>query len=74
MSVKELTLKNVKNMPETVTFEEIYDMLYLMELEMRMKESEEDIKNGRTMSVEESREACLRELEEYYENRNNTKS
>ena len=71
MNVKELTIKTVQNMPETVTFEEIYNVLYLIELNLRMSESEDDIKNGRITSIENARETTLKELRKEYANKNN---
>ena len=59
MSAKELTMQ------------EYYDELYVMELKRRLAAADDDIRNGRVMSIEQARETTLRELREEYAHRNN---
>jgi len=40
-----------------------YDFIYNLVFFMSLKESEEDIKNGRVMSIEESKERLMQEYE-----------
>jgi len=78
MSLKELTIQGMERKltgDATIrdvenSFREIYDDSYIKELKMKLARADEDIKNGRVMSLEQARETTLRELREEYESRN----
>jgi len=70
MSVKELTIKTISQLPETVTINDIcdeiqriYDDVYLMELKAKLAKADDDIKNGRVMSLEDFE----KEMDKLYE-------
>ena len=62
-NAKEQVIKVVNKMPDNATIE---DIIYNIYFQVKLAKSEEDIKNGRVMSLEESKAR----LEELYENYN----
>lgn len=52
------TLKHVELNVDT-----LYDIFYNLIFFMNLKESEEDIRNGRVMTIEESKERLMQEYE-----------
>ena len=62
-NAKEQVIEVVNNMPDNATVEEI---IYNIFFQVKLAKSEEDIKNGRVMTIEESK----KRLEELYENYN----
>ena len=62
-NAKEQVMEVVNNMPDNATIE---DIIYNIYFQVKLAKSEEDIKNGRVMSLEESKVR----LEELYENYN----
>ena len=50
---------NQINIEENTLYDFIYNLVFLISL----KESEEDIKNGRVMTIEESKERLMKEYE-----------
>jgi len=62
-NTKEQVIKVVNKMPDNATIE---DIIYNIYFQVKLAKSEEDIKNGRVMSLEESKAR----LEELYENYN----
>ena len=55
----------VQNAFKTINLQDdsLYDFLYDMVLFIGLKKSEEDIKNGRVMTIEESKERLMQEYE-----------
>ena len=58
MDFMKKTLNQV-NVQENTLYDFIYNLVFFMEL----KESEEDIKNGRVMTIEESKARLMQEYE-----------
>ncbi len=50
---------NQVNLQENTLYEFIYNLVFFMSL----KESEEDIKNGKVMTIEETKERLMQEYE-----------
>jgi len=61
-NAKEQVIKVLNNLPDNSTIEEI---LYNIYFQIKLAKSEDDIKNGRVMSLEESKKR-LKELYEDY--------
>ena len=61
-SVKEQIIEAVKTLPDNATWE---DALYTLFLCSKLKESEDDIKNGRVMTIEESKERMRKKYENF---------
>lgn len=62
-NAKEQVIEVVNKMPDNASIE---DIIYNIYFQIKLAKSEEDIKNGRVMSIAESK----RRLEELYENYN----
>ena len=62
IQVKNEVAENLKTIPNTQSLDEIFYTLYL---KIKLARSEDDIKNGRVMSIEESRERMKKKYETY---------
>lgn len=62
-NAKEQVIEVINKMPDNASIE---DIIYNIYFQIKLAKSEEDIKNGRLMSIEESK----KRLEELYENYN----
>ncbi len=58
MDFMKKTLNQVNTQENT-----LYDFIYNLVFFMSLKESEEDIKNGRVLTIEESKERLMQEYE-----------
>ena len=58
MDFMKKTLNQVDNQENT-----LYDFIYNLVFFISLRESEEDIKNGRVMTIEESKERLMKEYE-----------
>ena len=64
-TVKEQILNAVNTLPDDVTWE---DALYSLYLNAKLKKSEDDIKNGKVITIEESKERMKQKYEDTFQN------
>ena len=62
ISVKEQIIETVNTLPEDTTWD---DALYALYLQSKLEKSEDDIKNGRVMTIEESKDRMKQKYENF---------